>query len=32
VTRARVLFVAVMNRRVRGDLARLGRDLRLALR
>ena len=31
VRRGRVLFVAVMNRRVRGDFARLGRDLRLAL-
>ena len=28
----RVLFVALMNSRVRGDFARLGRDLRLALR
>jgi hypothetical protein len=32
VRRGRVLFVAVMNSRVRGDFARLGCDLRLALR
>jgi hypothetical protein len=31
VRRGRVLFVAVMNTRVRGHFARLGRDLRLAL-
>jgi lysophospholipase L1-like esterase len=32
VRRGRVLFVAVMTSRVRGHFARLGRDLRLALR
>jgi hypothetical protein len=31
VRRGRVVFVAVMTRRVRGDFKRLGRDLRLAL-
>jgi hypothetical protein len=32
VRRGKVVFVAVMTKRVRGDFKRLGRDLRLALR
>jgi lysophospholipase L1-like esterase len=32
VRRGKVIFVAVMTKRVRGDYKRLGRDLRLALR